>query len=332
MGYVVFMSAYISSVLISSFGMIKFFKNGPVEFLPSDGKLDGYLSWNSLVVFFSVLFMVASKGGLLALMIQDRPMLKYFHSARSYAPNVGRNCPQITVLYHDYGFRSEVFNLTGSSGLQDVFTQNFNTESILTWDKTREDWFHKAHAHLNETKLAAFRTPVCGDWYKHSFGGPDFILWFILNCFPQIIHAVLVLCIQFGLRKSLSTLLSYPQTVLSPGFTFFGFTENKYGKLALSRTVTWVTCFLTFLGYLASFLVIWDTVQDYPNSRDGHRLVIELILILFFLSCLLTALVLHLPCLQNKERKIPGNTQKTCAEGTSLVQIKGRPRLRSMSV
>ena len=114
MSYVIFMSAYISSILISSFGMIKFFKNGPVEFLPSDGKLDGYLSWKSLVVFLSVLFMAVSKGGLLALMIRDRPMLKYFHSAGSYAPNVGRNCPKITVLYHEYGFRQDVFGLTGS--------------------------------------------------------------------------------------------------------------------------------------------------------------------------------------------------------------------------
>ena len=139
MPYVIFMSAYISSILISSFGMIKFFKNGPVEFLPSDGKLDGYLSWNSLLVFFSVLFMAVSKGVLLELMTRDSPMLKYFHSALSYAPNVGRNCPQITVLYHNYGFRQDVFNLTGRSGIQNVFTQNDKIENFLTWDKTRED-------------------------------------------------------------------------------------------------------------------------------------------------------------------------------------------------
>ena len=190
----------------------------------------------------------------------------------------------------------------------------------------------KTPPHLNETRLAAFRTPVCGDWEKYSLGGPDFILWIILNCFPQIIHAVPVLCVKFRLRKSLSTLLNYPKTVLFPVFSPFGFTKNMDGKLALSRGVTWVTCLLSILGYLASFLVIWDTVQDYPNSRDDHRLLIELILILFFLSCLLTALVLHLPCLQKKLGEISTNTKEACAEVTSLVQIKRTPRLRSISV
>ena len=73
--------------------MIKFFKNGPFGFLPSDGKLDGYLSLKTFVVFFSVLFMILSKGGLLALIVRDRSMLKLVHVARG--PNVEENCPQI---------------------------------------------------------------------------------------------------------------------------------------------------------------------------------------------------------------------------------------------
>ena len=66
-----------------------------------------------------------------------------------------------------------MFNLTGSAGIQDVFTQNDKILNILTRDKTREDWF-ETPKHLNETKLDAFKTPVCGNWEKHSLAGPDF--------------------------------------------------------------------------------------------------------------------------------------------------------------
>jgi len=51
--YIIWVSAYVSSIMTASFGMIKFFKNGPVEFLPSTGKFDGYLTWKC---FFGFLF------------------------------------------------------------------------------------------------------------------------------------------------------------------------------------------------------------------------------------------------------------------------------------
>ena len=142
---------------------------------------------------------------------------------------------------------------------------------------------------------------------------------------------MIILSIEFGVRNSVFLLLNYPQTVLSPGFSLYGFQKNKDGMLALSLGGTRVNCFLIFLGYLSSFLVIWDTVQDYPKSHKDHWLLIELILILFFLSWLLSTLVLHLPCFPKKKVKMSEDLLATC-EATSMVQIKGRQRFRSMSV
>ena len=175
---------------------------------------------------------------------------------------------------------------------------------------------------------------VCGNWKKYSLAGPDFFLWFLFNCAPQILYSLVDLTTSLGMAKMCSILCMYPQTILSPVFSAYGFRKNNVGGLSLSKNVTWVTCFFTFLGYCASFAVIWDTVQDFPNSRKDHQLLIELIPIKLFFACFLIVLVLHLPCLQTHEEKVLEDVQdiETLNEEISLNKFKGRTILRSISI
>ena len=46
--YNIFVACSIFSLLSANFGIVKFFKRGPVRFLPSTGTLDGFLALQSL--------------------------------------------------------------------------------------------------------------------------------------------------------------------------------------------------------------------------------------------------------------------------------------------
>ena len=122
--FYLFWSTYLSSIFLSTFGMIKFYKNSPFRFLPSGGKCDCYFTLKTFTVYLSVMFMFVSKGLLLISVLNDRPMLKLLHSACSFGPNVGQHCPEVTVLYLEVGYRETVFNLTRSTDMIDIFTSD----------------------------------------------------------------------------------------------------------------------------------------------------------------------------------------------------------------
>ena len=329
LSYIIWVSAYVSSIMTASFGMIKFFKNGPVEFLPSTGKLDGYLTWKAFIVFLSVLFMFVSKGSLLAFMIRNRPSLKYLYSANSYGPDVGTHCPHLTLLYHDEHFQDYLFNLTESSSYEDIFRSK--EIPALIWNKTSSVWFERIN-HQNITKLPDFKTPVCGNWENNSLVAPDIFLWFILNCLPSLILATLVLFVKFRCLEFIRLFFNTPQFLLSPGFSPYGFQKTKDGNLALSPSITCANCLVTLLGYCLSGLVTWDTIQDYHNSHRSHRLWMNLIPILFLLSCMLSVLVIYLLSIQSKEAEVQVNVEEPGEEEKSLLEMKIRPRLRSRSI
>ena len=327
--YIIWVSAYVSSIMTASFGMIKFFKNGPVKFLPSTGILDGYLTWKSSLVFLSVLFMLVSKGGLLAFMIRDRATLGYFHSANYYGPDVGTGCPQLTLLYHNYTFKAELFNLEKSSIYEDIFIRL--PENILIWNKSSGDWFKRVNQQ-NVTKLSGFETLVCGNWIKKSLVAPDCLLWFLLNCLPQISLASLLLLMNFGFCKFIQIVFKTPQFLISPVFSPYGFEKTKEGTMALSPSRTCVNCLVTLLGYCLSGLVTRNTIQDYHNSHRDHRLWIILMPIVFLLSCMLSVLVIYLPCIQNQEAVVPEHGEEPKEEEVFFLENKMRPRLRSRSI
>ena len=321
---IIWLSAYVSSILTASFGMIKFFKHGPVEFLA------GYLTLKSFLVYFSVLFMLVSKGGLLAFMIRDRPSLKYFYSAQSYEPSIGHSCPQLTLLYHDHSFRNKLFNLTESSMWADIFSSDEIPQNILIWNRTLESWLEKRNKQ-NVTKLSGFKTPVCGDWENDSLVLMDSLLWFLLTCAPAITLEALFLIKKLGYQKFIRLLSNAPQVFLSPGFSPFGFQKTVHDNLALSPSISCGTCMITLVGYFLSGLVTWDTVQDYPNSLKDHRLWMQLMPILFLLSCILSMLVMFLPCIQDKEPLSEQKEDSGIHEST-LKELKIRSKVRRRSI
>ena len=153
------------------------------------------------------------------------------------------------------------------------------------------------------SQLAYFKKPVCGEWKKNSLAGPTFLLWFLINWAPQLLFSLIVSFASLGLKPFCSSLMSYPQLVLSASFSSYTFGGIHLDKTSLSSTLTWANCFITFLSFSASYIVVIDTVKDILNSRWEHQLLIAIPPIMFLSSCSLIAMVLHLPCLKNPDTK-----------------------------
>ena len=137
---------------------------------------------------------------------------------------------------------------------------------------------------------------------------------------------------MFGFRKFIQMVFNTPQFLLSPVFSPYGFQKTKEGIVALSPSITCANCLMILLGYFLSGLVTWNTVQDYPNSHRSHRLWINLMPILFLLSCILSLLVIYLPCIQNKESEVLEHGREPGDEQLFFLEKKIRPRLRSRSI
>ena len=75
-----------SSVLVSNFGVVKFFKNGPTRFLSSDGPLSGFGSSKAVLTFLAVLFTNMAKGGFLVEIVLNQTMERWFLSLLSSGP------------------------------------------------------------------------------------------------------------------------------------------------------------------------------------------------------------------------------------------------------
>ena len=93
-------ASILSSMVSSSFGIIKFFKNGPTRFLPSKGCLNGYFTLKSIATAVSVMMLNLLKLAVFSVMLRERVSERLFNTVSSYSPE---DCLKITLI-HSYEY------------------------------------------------------------------------------------------------------------------------------------------------------------------------------------------------------------------------------------
>ena len=135
----IFWVSFISSFFLSTFGMIKFYKNGPSRFLPSGGRFNGFLSLKKMLTYLSILFMFVSKTLLLATLIYDRPMVKLIHSACRFGPDIGEVCPEAEFQIVPSGSSSTIIEFMGFLKISRNYRQFSN--NVIGLDGTKSAKF-----------------------------------------------------------------------------------------------------------------------------------------------------------------------------------------------
>ena len=171
----------------------------------------------------------------------------------------------VTLVYLSSGYREELFNFSGSTNYTDRFTFTEDERSFLLWDKRKEVWIWDGYL------LPSHKTVLCGDWVGDYWSGMGFLLWFLLNSAPQLLHSVIDFSMSAGVQELSSTFTSFPQIILSPVFSMFGFRKVE-DRFVLSAQVSWTSCFLSWLGSGVSFIYISDTTHVFLWT---HRTTLE---------------------------------------------------------
>ena len=157
------------------------------------------------------------------------------------------------MIYLHVGFREELYTFKSSTNSTDIFQSIDEDKISLVWDKIHELWFE------NGSLLPYHKNVVCGDWIGEYCAGMGFLLWFLFNCAPHLILSVIDFAVHSGVDDLSSIFTSFPQILLSPVFTLFGFRRFK-GQLVLSSQVSWTSCLITWLGCGVSLIYMADIV------------------------------------------------------------------------
>ena len=146
-----------------------------------------------------------------------------------------------------------------------------------------------------------------------------FLLWFLFNCAPHLLFSVIDFAVHSGVDDLSSIITSFPQILLSPVFTLFGFRRFK-GQLVLSSQVSWTSCLITWLGCGVSLIYMADIVMLFPRIHKDNNLKIAWIPVALFYSTVLTAVVLHLPYFKkSREGKTQERATMTCGKRIRMI-------------
>ena len=108
---IMFFIGMVSSLFLSIFSLVKFFKNCPTHLLPSWGPAAGFASLKDWLTFFSVLFTNSTKVLILMGLIKGRVAEKLLFSLNTVGPGHHQQLTLCTTLYN---FHEYLFNQTDS--------------------------------------------------------------------------------------------------------------------------------------------------------------------------------------------------------------------------
>ena len=240
------------SGLASVLGIIRFFKEGPVRFLPQAGVLNGVLTFKFIFSFFAILFNALAKILLLVNMLYYS--LGVFEVLTD--PPVGLDlvgtvsqplCSNITIVqpcsddtfqvrrhFPDQNYTQGVPWETNPEPEWRVFLRKENTGVRIFWNANKSEWWEGFETCLREW---TFGLP-CEERLTNNCGASEsiniycnesfnivtrsrlvaFALWFALNLFPHFLLAILVL-LSMDVKGTLQTFLHFPELMLSPMIT-----------------------------------------------------------------------------------------------------------------
>ena len=311
--FISFRTAFLSWLFMSSFGIVKLFKNGPVHFLSKEGPIAGFATNRALFSFFSVLFTNSTKLILLMAMIANRQAEQLLYSLESSGP--GQETV-ITLMYTTNSFRTNLFNK--SQGLEDVFEGEYRQHSaqdldtLLIWNKMDESWKYSFNTScvLDTACSMDLRYDMAllpGIWRAKSFCLANFLLWSSLLLLPPLMLSFFILFFSTSRPLHLPRLLLLqPQLLLTPVFSFFSLGKTPgYGVtwISISKPLTFmnmllhfVTTIFTIYWFVPSF---WPTVHSLFLETDEfvelHKILVVLCSMTILLSFLFTFLALYPP-------------------------------------
>ena len=241
------------SGLASILGVIRFFKEGPVRFLPQTGAVNGVLTLKFILTFFSSLFNALAKILLLILLLYfSLGLLPIFSPTPPGLDLVGTVsdplCSKLTLVQacrdtDDSSFQVRLHfpdskYTTGIPWVEPepewrVFVRDENYGVRMFWNANKSEWWSGGESCLREWNYSKCEEGLennCGPSESMQLYCSDsidtltlsrliaFNIWFGLNIFPQFMFATLVLLLV-NVRGALQAFLHFPELTLSPALT-----------------------------------------------------------------------------------------------------------------
>ena len=243
------------SALASVHGIIRFFKDGPVRFLPQTGPVNGIITLKFLFTFLGVLLSSASKILLLVLML--------FYSLGVlpvilHPPSIGIDlvgttsepkCSDLSLVQAcgDASFQVKLHSPDPETVISDdpdwrVFLREEDQGVRMWWNVTDSQWWEGSKKCVDKHTLSG---GICDRGLPNNCGGSSTLyctdpvmigslefnvsivtvsrmisasLWLSLNIFPPYLVAVLVLLV-IDVKGTFNSFLHCPQLMLSPLLT-----------------------------------------------------------------------------------------------------------------
>ena len=276
------------SAFASVLGIIRFFKDGPVRFLPRRGALNGVLTYKFIFSFLAILCNAIAKVLLLiTLLYYSLGMLLVFSEQPSGLDLVGTvsqpKCSNITIVqacsdstfqvrthFPDENARVQWANLDWR-----VFYRDENTGVRMFWNANKSEWWDGFEKCLKNSDFCEKGlSNNCGTGESTKVYCSESInivtlsrliafgIWFGLNIFPQFLIATLLL-LSLDVNGTFWAFLYFPELMLSPIMTnvMFGpkeiFCKRSVNTIALCPKLCWVNNLLAFVGNVASLFLLY---------------------------------------------------------------------------
>ena len=252
-----FIFTTIISGLASILGITRFFKEGPVKFLPQNGVMNGLLTIKFILTFFSILFNLFAKILLLVTMLYvSLGVLGVFANPSLGSDLVGTvsepKCSNITMVqaclwtknfqvkphFPDEKYNSGI-HWNNSNGLESewrVFKRDENNGKRIFWNAHQSQWWEGQENCLTKwnprknSYMCEELTNKCGSSGSIRIYCSEIInvitlsrlvafsIWFGLNILPQFTLATVILLLV-DVRATLRIFLYFPELILSPTIT-----------------------------------------------------------------------------------------------------------------
>ena len=276
------------SAVTSVLGIIRFFKDGPVRFLPHRGALNGVFTYKFIFSFLAILYNAIAKVLLLiTLLYYSLGMLLVVSDQQSGLDLAGTvsqpKCSNITIVQAcsdgTFQVRTHFPDEKYDTGVPwansewRVFLRDEDTGVRMFWNANKSKWWDGFEKCLKNSDVCEELENNCGTgeaikvYCSESINIVTlsrliaFSIWFALNILPQFLLATFVL-ICVDVKGTFRAFLHFPELMLSPTMTnvMFGpkdmFCKRSGNTVILSPPLCWVNNLLSFVGSVASLFLL----------------------------------------------------------------------------
>ena len=285
------------SALTSVFGIVRFFKDGLVRFLPQSGPIEGFLTLRFIFTFLAVLLSSAAKIllfllllfyslGVLAVVLQQPTGIDLVGTkTKTKCSNLAlvHSCSDGSFIVKYHSADPDTVLLWGDQDTKGwrMFLREEGQGVRMFWNANRSQWWEGFHEQCVSDGFGCdFNLPsVCGEnsnlYCADQMLGLDivtlsrlisFCIWFSLNLSPQLLVAALVL-LAVDVKGALKSFLHLPQLMISPSLTniTFGVPQKllcqckakESKEIVFSKLMYALNSLLAFFGQIVSLCILY---------------------------------------------------------------------------